>query len=53
MAKKPKPHKLDTTEWWKEAVFGLSPRALRERKKDVDKMIDKQVKMSGSTRRKA
>lgn len=49
--KKPKPRETDAVQWWKEALFGLSPRALRERQKDIEKMLDDQVNSSGSRRR--
>lgn len=33
--------KMDTTEWWKGKLFGLSPASLRNRKKKVDKEVNK------------
>jgi hypothetical protein len=51
--RKTRPVQTDSAQWWKEALFGLSPHELRKRKERIDKTLDEQVRLSGSTRRKA
>ena len=45
MAAKKERNTMDTTEWWKEKLFGGAPRPLRERKKDVDNSVDEQTSL--------